>query len=45
MDMQISKEFSFSVLDPLNGVWVKPSPGYTKLYVDGGCRDGIKAVM
>lgn len=41
-DLSISMEqFHGFNLDPVNGRWCKPPPGYIKLNVDGGFRDGI----
>lgn len=34
-------QFSWSNLDPVNGRWFKPPPGYLNLNVDGSFRDGI----
>ena len=39
-DMQVShKQFTSFNLDPVNGRWIKPPPGYMMLNVDGGFRN------
>lgn len=41
VDMQLKfEQSSFLSLDPVNGRWIKPPPGFLKLNVDGSCRDG-----
>lgn len=35
-----SNQFNFFNIDPVNGCWCKPPPGYLKLYIDGGFNEG-----
>lgn len=41
MDMNLQPDsFGVLALDPANGRWERPSPGYAKLNTDGIFRDG-----